>query len=193
MDKKRYKAFTFAAILAAITLIGAGMVSARLENPTVNRSIGMSDIEGLQTAINAKATSSHSHIIADTTGLQTVLDGKAGTSTATTLANGLLSSSDKTKLEGLGLVKRIRVQTDSSGAYTWVFSTPFASGTVPVVTSAVENTTANSIATVNIVSASSTGVLLQVRKTTITTILGVDVLALSGSPQSFIHLTAIEP
>ena len=35
---------------------------------------------GLQTALDGKAASSHSHAIADVTGLQTALDGKAETS-----------------------------------------------------------------------------------------------------------------
>jgi hypothetical protein len=36
----------------------------------------ISDVTGLQTALNGKAASSHSHVISDVTGLQTALDGK---------------------------------------------------------------------------------------------------------------------
>lgn len=36
----------------------------------------ISDVTGLQTALDSKATSTHSHIIADVTGLQTALDSK---------------------------------------------------------------------------------------------------------------------
>lgn len=53
------------------------------------------------TASTAYASSSHSHAIADTTGLQAALDAKAGTAVATTGANGLMSNTDKTKLEGI--------------------------------------------------------------------------------------------
>ena len=53
------------------------------------------------------APTAHNHAIADVTGLQTALDGKQATGTyattalATTSANGLMSSADKTKLDGL--------------------------------------------------------------------------------------------
>lgn len=43
----------------------------------------------------------HIHDIADVTGLQTELDTKASTDIATTTTNGLMSSADKTKLDGL--------------------------------------------------------------------------------------------
>ena len=39
----------------------------------------ISDVTGLQTALNGKAASSHSHVISDVTGLQTALDGKQAT------------------------------------------------------------------------------------------------------------------
>lgn len=47
------------------------------------------------------ADDSHNHIIGNVDGLQTALDGKASTSVATTSANGLMSSTDKTKLNGI--------------------------------------------------------------------------------------------
>jgi hypothetical protein len=53
------------------------------------------------TASTAYASSTHGHAIADTTGLQAALDAKAGTAVATTGANGLMSNTDKTKLEGI--------------------------------------------------------------------------------------------
>lgn len=53
----------------------------------------------LQTALDGKANSSHTHIIADVTGLQTALDGKqatlvSGTSLRTVNGNSLLGSGD---------------------------------------------------------------------------------------------------
>ena len=45
--------------------------------------------------------SAHTHTITDVTGLQSAIDEKAGTSIATTQSSGLMSSSDKTKLNGL--------------------------------------------------------------------------------------------
>jgi hypothetical protein len=40
----------------------------------------ISDVSGLQTALDGKASTSHTHIISDVSGLQTALDGKAPTS-----------------------------------------------------------------------------------------------------------------
>ena len=59
----------------------------------------ISTVTGLQTALDGKASTSHSHAISDVTGLQTALDAKAPTSTATTSAAGLMSAADKTKLD----------------------------------------------------------------------------------------------
>lgn len=51
---------------------------------TVSSSAGgpfdITDITGLQAALDAKSDDPHTHVIADTTGLQTALDGKAATS-----------------------------------------------------------------------------------------------------------------
>lgn len=40
----------------------------------------ISDVSGLQTALDGKSATGHGHVIADVTGLQTALDGKASTS-----------------------------------------------------------------------------------------------------------------
>lgn len=61
----------------------------------------ISNVTGLQTALDSKAASSHTHVISDVNGLQTALDSKASTSVATTSANGLMSNTDKTKLDGI--------------------------------------------------------------------------------------------
>ena len=57
------------------------------------------------TQITGKPTtftpSPHPHTIANVTGIQTAMDGKAGTAVATTGSSGLMSASDKTKLNGL--------------------------------------------------------------------------------------------
>lgn len=47
----------------------------------------ISDITGLQTALDSKAAVSHTHVIGDVTGLQTALDGKAAVSHTHTIAN----------------------------------------------------------------------------------------------------------
>ena len=62
---------------------------------------GISSVAGLQAALDGKASTSHSHSISDVTGLQTALDSKASTAVATTSVNGLMSATDKTKLDGI--------------------------------------------------------------------------------------------
>lgn len=66
----------------------------------------ISDVTGLQTALDGKAPASHSHAIADVTGLSTALSGKSDTShthaAATGSASGFMSAADKTKLNSLG-------------------------------------------------------------------------------------------
>lgn len=49
----------------------------------------ISDITGLQDALDGKAAASHTHSIANVTGLQTAIDGKAGLAAANTFTGGL--------------------------------------------------------------------------------------------------------
>lgn len=58
----------------------------------------------IQTQLNGKAASSHTHAISDVTDLQTTLNGKASTAVASASSNGLMSSTDKSKLDSLILV-----------------------------------------------------------------------------------------
>lgn len=55
----------------------------------------LADQTDLQTALNTKAATSHSHVISDTTGLQTALDGKASTShthSASDITSGMVAT-----------------------------------------------------------------------------------------------------
>lgn len=75
----------------------------------------ISDVMGLQAALDAKAASAHTHAIADTTGLQAALDTKLteaqadvryaasahSHANATSGAAGFMSSGDKAKLDGI--------------------------------------------------------------------------------------------
>lgn len=70
-------------------------------------------------ALDGKANSSHSHSITDVTNLQSSLDSKAGTSIATTSANGLMSSTDKNKLDGIAIgATKVTVDTSLSNSST---------------------------------------------------------------------------
>lgn len=90
----------------------------------VDSSLSLSSTNPVQnkvvnSALNGKANSSHSHSITDVTNLQSSLDSKAGTSIATTSANGLMSSSDKTKLDGIATgATKVTVDTSLSSSST---------------------------------------------------------------------------
>lgn len=49
--------------------------------------LGITDVSGLQTALNGKAATAHAHVVADVTGLQTALDGKAASTHAHVVAD----------------------------------------------------------------------------------------------------------
>lgn len=57
-----------------------GLQTALDGKAALSHSHAISDVTGLQTALDGKAALSHSHAISDVTGLQTALDGKASTS-----------------------------------------------------------------------------------------------------------------
>jgi hypothetical protein len=75
----------------------------------------ISDVTGLQSALDSKASSSHGHVIADITGLQTALDGKAATSHTHTISNitGL-----QVALDGKAAVSHTHVIADITGLQT---------------------------------------------------------------------------
>lgn len=86
-------------------------LSSSSKNPVQNKVVN--------SALNGKANSSHSHSITDVTNLQSSLDSKAGTSIATTSANGLMSGSDKTKLDGIATgATKVTVDTSLSSSST---------------------------------------------------------------------------
>ncbi|WKV16963.1 tail repeat like protein [Microcystis phage MJing1] len=64
---------------AVVISIGAGLALEEAGGAftLVVAGVEISDVTGLQTALDGKAASSHGHAISDVTGLQTALDGKA--------------------------------------------------------------------------------------------------------------------
>lgn len=88
---------------------------------------------------------------------------------------------------------RLRAQTNTSGVYVWTFSTPFASGTIPIIGLAVEDSVAGVTWGHQIISVSNTGATIQISKTTAVTILSISVLGIAANPQAYVHLTAIAP
>lgn len=86
-------------------------------------------------------------------------------------------------------IQRIRVQTNTSGQYTWVFPEQFSS--LPVVEITVEDG-ASASWNHRITSLSNTAVSIQLDKLTQTSLLGVNLLQIASSPQAYIHITAVE-
>lgn len=89
-------------------------------------------------------------------------------------------------------IQRTRQQTNSVGAYSWTFPTAYGSGVTPIISAVCEGAS-SSTWNVQITSVSNTGVTVQVTRTTPVTVVGVSVLGVSLSPQTYVHLTAIAP
>jgi hypothetical protein len=87
-------------------------------------------------------------------------------------------------------VQSIRVQTDTTGKYTWTFPTAFATGVLPVIGVTVQDTSTASF-NHKITALSNTAVTIQLAKTTAVTVLGISVLGVDTNPQAFVHLTAV--
>lgn len=90
-------------------------------------------------------------------------------------------------------IQRTRVQTDSSGVYTWTFPNDYGGSVIPVVSVAVEDNTSGAIWSSKITAVNHSSVSVQLSKTVPTTILGISVLGTVSSPQAYIHLTAVAP
>lgn len=91
----------------------------------------------LQAALDAKATTSHSHIIADTTGLQAALDGKQPLSAVLTATTASFLLADETKLDGIAAGAEVNVPTDLTytAATRVLASSTGTDATLPLFTS----------------------------------------------------------
>lgn len=90
---------------------------------------------------------------------------------------------------------RDRVQTDATGRLTYVFPVAFPAGVMPVVQLALEIPSANAadLYSAAITSLSNTQVVIQVKRTTFVTVLTLQVLSVSTTPQCYVHLVASNP
>lgn len=96
----------------------------------VGHAHAISDVTGLQTALDGKATQGHVHVINDVTGLQTALNGKANLSGATftgdlNASNGSLRSGSGALAEATYLIletaasQNKRIEWRSNGVTKW--------------------------------------------------------------------------
>lgn len=115
------------------------------------------------------------------------------TSNATGSVPGLESGADKTKLDALPLIQRIRVQTDSSGSYTWTYPTAYGSGVIPVVSVVAEG---GSTVPLNVQLASAptnTSATFKVLTLPSTSVLSIVVLGAPAGAQAYLDITATAP
>lgn len=90
------------------------------------------------------------------------------------------------------VVQRTRAQTNTSGAYTWTFPQAYGIGVIPIIQVTVEDGGAG-IFDHKIVSVNNTVVTIQISKTLVATLLGIDVLQVQSNPQAWLHISAMTP
>jgi len=116
------------------------------------------------------------------------------TSNATTSTAGLESAADKTKLDSLPSIQRLRVQTDASGNYTWTYPTAYGSGVVPIIGCQIETATTTVPVNVQIIGTpTNTSCVIKVLSAPTVNVLGVLVLGTPAGTQAYLHLTATTP
>lgn len=121
----------------------------------------------------------------------TLFDGAYGSlSGKPTLFDGTYAS--LTGKPTIQSIQRTRVQTNSSGAYTWTFPSAYGVGVIPVISLDIEDGTA-AIWNSQVTAVSNTSATIQLTKSTAVTVLGISVLGVAATPQAYVHLTAIEP
>lgn len=127
------------------TIVGYGSDSTELESTITQlqstvatlqeklNSLAIADVSGLQTALDDKAVSDHTHEIADITNLQTTLDGKAAsththaiadvTNLQTTLNGKLSTTGTAAAANKLATARTITLGSDCSGSVSFDGST----------------------------------------------------------------------
>lgn len=132
----------------------------------------------LATLTANKSSVGHTHPTSDIIGLSTFVDNRIASTSATSTPPG---------------VQRIRVQTNSSGVYTWTFPAAYSASTTPVVTVTAEDPTGNVMTNAQITSISNTSVTVQVNQIAqvnlLSTLLGTGPVGV----QKFVDITAVRP
>ena len=103
----------------AITTI-SGLQTALDGKAPTNHSHTISNVTGLQTALDGKAPTNHSHTISNVTGLQTALDAKLDDSQATPTGLAVLGAVNQAAArDALGAPREQIDVFDTAGTFTW--------------------------------------------------------------------------
>lgn len=89
--------------------------------------------------------------------------------------------------------QKIRVLTDTTGAYTWTFPVPYPTGVIPAIQLTVEDAGAGTVWNHKVVSVTETQVKVQITKTNAVTVVGISVLGIAANPQAYVHINAAYP
>ena len=112
-------------------------------------------------------------------------------SLATVATSG--SYTDLTSKPTIQTIQRTRVQTNSTGDYTWTFPTAYGTGIIPVISVVSESASSTIPQGVQIVAISNTSVTIKVINLPSTSVLSIVVLGAPAGAQAYVHLTAIAP
>ena len=115
--------------------------------------------------------------------------------------SGLIPSSLIEQMTAAGVLvttcmRKARLQTATSGAATWVFSPPFASGVIPRVLALAEGngTDLYNVQTIGTPSNTSVSILVNRTQQSVVALLGLTILSVPVSPgATWVHLFAVEP
>jgi hypothetical protein len=91
------------------------------------------------------------------------------------------------------LIQRIRVQTNSSGSYTWTYPTAFGAGVVPVISVVAEGGATVPLNVQISAAPTNTSVTVQVLTLPSTSLLGIVVLGAPAGAQAYVDITATAP
>lgn len=122
--------------------------------------------------------------------LATAMAGRMATPSGTTAqyirGDGTLAT--------LPVIQRVRVQTDSSGNYTWTYPVAYGAGVVPVVSAISESASSTVPQGVQIVGVpTNTACVFKVINLPSTSVLSIVVLGAPTGAQAYLHLTVQSP
>jgi len=120
------------------------------------------------------------------------LTNKTISGTSNTFSN--IPYSALTGIPTVQAIQRIRVQTNSTGDYTWTYPVAYGSGVIPIISAVSESASSTVPQGVQIVGVpTNTSATFKVINLPSTSVLSIVVLGAPTAAQAYIHLTAVAP